>query len=317
MSHNGFRKCCIVVLALLLCHSVAFAETRMGKPPHPAYAMRVDYNPKTSQLTGLCHINGHPCWLQLDTGWYGVALYADRQADWKPALLGDQTIQPDKKQGNKEQDGKKDTRPRVLLSLEPTNYLQVEGPVEIINDADHFRTSTGQPITGILGIPFLNVIPIEWNVPTHKIVFWLSGRPKQFLHVPRRAVLFCKRDQYHRLIIPFSVRGRHGRMYLDTGADELYVFDYLISDFPLVGHEEEVVGPKLKFRYVMRDVKGLKIGPLTIHGIIGGRVPRHSASNTLYPYGIMGMSIISHLHLFVVGDKIIFDPHAAHFSSWQ
>ena len=71
MFHDGFRKYCIVILASLICQPTAFAKTRMSKPSHTVYAMRVDYNPKIEQLTGLCYVNGHPCWLVLDTGWGG------------------------------------------------------------------------------------------------------------------------------------------------------------------------------------------------------------------------------------------------------
>ena len=63
MFHKSFRKYFVVALALLLCQPMASAKTQMGKPHHTVYAMSVDYNPKTEQLTGLCQVNGHTCWL--------------------------------------------------------------------------------------------------------------------------------------------------------------------------------------------------------------------------------------------------------------
>ena len=141
------------------------------------------------------------------------------------------------------------------------------------------------------------------------------GSPKSFVNVPRRAILFCKQDQYHRLTLPVSVHGRHGWVDFDTGVDELYVFDYLISDFPAAEPEGLVTGQDMHFRVVPRDVTGLKIGPLTINGTVGGRLPKFPPKGTLYCHGFMGMSIISHLHLFVVGNKIIFDPASGHFSN--
>ena len=156
-----------------------------------------------------------------------------------------------------------------------------------------------------------------WNVPEHKIVFWLRGRPKQFLHVPPSAVVVCKQDSSDRLLIPVSVRGRHGEVYFDTGAYGLYVFDYLIYDFPAAGPEGVFAGPDINFRSVPRDVEGLKIGPLVIDGMIGGRLPKHPGKDTTLPHGFLGMMVIAHLHLFVTGNKIIFDLHSVHFSSLQ
>ena len=156
-----------------------------------------------------------------------------------------------------------------------------------------------------------------WNVPEHKIVFWLRGRPRQFLHILPSAVVVCKQDSSYRLLIPVSVRGRHGEVYFDTGADKLYVFDYLISDFPAAGPEGVFTGPDINFRSVPRDVEGLKIGPLVIDGTMGGRLPKHPGRDTTLPHGFLGMMVIAHLHLFVTGKKIIIDLHSAHFSSSQ
>jgi|GEM_PF-7013665 len=312
MFHKSFRKYFVVALALLLCQPMASAKTQMGKPHHTVYAMGVDYNPKTEQLTGLCQVNGHPCWLLLDTGWFGVALFADRQADWNRGKPVDQKTRPSKKQ-----DQKNGVRVQASVRLGPLDFLPDDISVDIIDDTKHYRTSTGQPITGIIGVPFLNIIPTEWNVPEHKIVFWLSGRPKQFLHVPPKAIIACKQDRERRLLMPISVHGRHSEIYFDTGSNDLIVFDSLISDFPAAGPEEGWSGPDLKFRVIPREVKNLKIGPLVFSGTVGGRLPETATKGTPYPYGSMGMSIISHLHLFVTGNKIIFDPHAAHFSSSQ
>ena len=136
-----------------------------------------------------------------------------------------------------------------------------------------------------------------WNVPKHKIVFWLRGRPRQFLHILPSAVVVCKQDSSYRLLIPVSVRGRHGEVYFDTGADKLYVFDYLISDFPAAGPEGVFTGPDINFRSVPRDVEGLKIGPLVIDGTMGGRLPKHPGRDTTLPHGFLGMMVIAHLHL--------------------
>ena len=281
----------------------------MGKPHHIVYAMAVDYNPDTEQLTGLCQINRHPCWLLLDTGWFGVALFADRQADWKVGKARSQKTQP-----GEEQSRKNNVRARVPVRLGPMDFFPDDISVDIVEDTKHYRTSTGHPITGIIGIPFLNIIPTEWDVPHRKVVFWLRGRPKQFRHVPSKAIIVCKQDQERRLLVPVSVHGKRGEIYFDTGCDNLILLDDLVSDFPAAAPEEGWSGPALTFRVVPRHVKGVMIGPLIINGTVGGRLPSPT-KETLYPHGSMGMSIISHLHLFVVGNKIIFDPNIGHFSS--
>ena len=308
MFSNNFRQCFVLALALLLCPSTASARTRMGKPHHTVYAMSVDYNPRTQQLTGLCQVNGHPCWLVLDTGWFGVALFADRQADWNPGRL--RTQEPQTGEG---QSRKNNVRTQASVRLGPLDFFPDTIPVDIVEDAEHY-TSRGHPITGIIGIPFLNIIPTEWDVPHRKVVFWLKGRPKQFRHVPPRAIVVCKQDEDRRLLVPVSVHGRRGEIYFDTGCDELILMDDLVCDFPAAGPETGWSGPALKFRLVPRRVKGLMIGPLTINGTVGGRLPS-PARGMPYPYGSMGMSIISHLHLFVMGNKIIFDPASGDFSN--
>ena len=307
----GLRKYFAVVLALLLCQSTAYAKTQMGKPPHSAYAMRVDYNPKTRGLAGLFQINGHSCWLFLDTGWIGITLFTDHQSDLQSDNPTKRQTVPDKKQGQKN-----DMGVHIILGLGRIKLLQVTTHADI-NYKNQDRTSTNQPVVGIIGPPFLNTIPTEWNVPKHKIVFWLRGRPKQFLHVPPRAIIVCKRDREGHLLIPITVHGKHGEICFDTGADQMYVFDKLISNFPAVGPEGVATGLDLTIHCVPRKVEGLRVGPLTYNGIILGRLSASSLKETPFAYGSLGMSIISHLHLFVTGDKIIFDPHSAHFSSSQ
>lgn len=203
----------------------------------------------------------------------------------------------------------------MSVRLNSLDFLPPKIPVDVVDDTEHYRTSAGQPITGIIGVPFLNVIPTEWNVPKHKIVFWLEGRPKRFKHVPSGATMICHQDQERRLLVHVSLRGKQSEVYFDTGCDELYVFDDLISDFPVAGPEGIWTGPDLKFQFVPRDVQGLKIGPMTFSGTIGGRLPKSPTKGTPYPHGMIGMSLISQLHLFIVGNRIIFDPHSQKYSS--
>lgn len=283
MSGDVRQNVLLWLVLLLMNQSAAFASPKVRSDSDSAYAMRVDFNPATNKLAGLCWMNGHPRWFLLDTGWVGVALY--------PTSLG----QPH--------------HSRIRLGLASRGPLVFQAPVTILESSEHLQTSTGEPVVGIVGFPLMNLVPTEWNIPARKIVLWLRGRPRDFKRVPRHAIITCRRDSDHLLIVPVRVNGHAGEVCFDTGSDETYLFDSLISDFPAVGPEEEGTGPRLKFRYIPREVSGLQVGPLTLKGTVGGRLPARPTHDTVFPYGLLGMNFISRLHLFVTGDRIIFDPH--------
>ncbi len=259
------------------------------------YMMRVDYNPRTNEAAGLCRVNGHPCWLLLDTGWTALSIYADHAPGLGVAVPAPKA--------------KGYTFVQLDLDLQQSRPLEFQAPASLLPSSDEDRTSTGQPICGILGIPFLDVLPTEWNVPAHKVIFWLRGRPKDFRHVPRRMTLRGTLFDLDHLAVPVRVRGRRGLALLDTGSNEICLPDSLISEFPSAGADGTASGPGGTFRCTLRSVMGLKLGPLTLGGTVFGRLPGPPFGHIPVSYGFIGMGLISPLHLFVVGDKILFDPH--------
>jgi hypothetical protein len=298
MTHHyiGLPAVLVGMLSILTTTHAVYAGVRQDRAD-VSYTLQVDYDPRTGMLAGQCKVNGRPCWLVLDTGSTGLILFQERRSEWEAAEPPSRPTAgaPEKAEAS-----------RVELAIAPSSSLTSEVAAKVRSSPQSWQTTEGQPIVGVLGAPFITDPDVEWNIPARKVTFWLRGLPEPFQAEHRQTVVSmrCSRDRSHRIFLPVSVQGNKGHVLFDTGSYDLYLPDTMLRDFPSVGAVEEEAPLGTPMSVVRRRVRGVRIGPMDLSGVVRSIVAGAGGAASPPDYGYLGDRILSLYHLFVRGDTV-------------